>query len=257
MDRAEPHPPEHVRSPSWDEFQKLQTAAGNRICLVTLAPEAEGAIDFIRKAVREKITIAIGHTAAKPEQIQLAVEAGAKLSTHLGNGSHGTLKRHPNYIWEQIGESKLFASIIADGAHLPATVVRSIIHSKGPLHTILTCDASGLAGCEPGLYSEGSIDVEVLEEGPIVIAGQRQFLAGSGVETDTCIRLAREMTSLSWKECWEMASLNPARLLGFEQIRLLRGCRADLVQFREHGVQNRLEIVSTIQNGTLHWGEVF
>ena len=82
------HPREHVRHADWNEFQQLQEISGNRIKLVTLAPEVDGALDFIRTAVASGVVISIGHTAASPEQIRAAVDAGARLRrTHLGNGS--------------------------------------------------------------------------------------------------------------------------------------------------------------------------
>ena len=62
-----------MRPADWSEFFRLQEASGNRIRLVTLAPEQEGAIEFIKKAVAADIVIAIGHTAAEPEQITMRV----------------------------------------------------------------------------------------------------------------------------------------------------------------------------------------
>src|SRR5262249_47440351 len=131
------HPRVHIRPADWDEFQELQKISGDRIKLVTLAPEVAHATEFIRRAVAAGVRVAIGHTAASEEQIRSAVEAGATLSTHLGNGSHGMIRRHPNYIWEQLGEPRLVASIIADGLHLPASVVRSIVWAKSPQKTII------------------------------------------------------------------------------------------------------------------------
>ena len=125
------HPVQHIRGCDVDEFEKLQLASGGRIRLLTLAPEAEGAVDFIQHVVDENVTVAIGHTAANSEQIDAAVNAGARLSTHLGNGAHGVIRRHPNYIWDQLGEPRLMASVISDGHHLPASVLRSILFAKG------------------------------------------------------------------------------------------------------------------------------
>ncbi|MBW3540658.1 MAG: amidohydrolase family protein [Planctomycetes bacterium] len=248
------HPLEHVRPADWDEFERLQAAAGGRIRLVTLAPEVEGAVEFIRRATAAGVVIAIGHTAASPEQISAAVDAGARLSTHLGNGAHGTIRRHPNYIWEQLGDERLWASIITDGHHLPPSVVRSFLGTKTPERTIITCDAAGLAGCPPGVYREGSMPVEILEDGRIVIAGQRQFLAGSGAETDACIANAITFAGVSLREAFDMAGRNPARLLGFEEIALRRGSRADLVVFHHAGPGEPLEIRATIAAGELRYG---
>ena len=149
------HPREFVRSPDWDEFLRLQQISGGRIRLVTLAPELPGAIDFISRAVTEGVVVSIGHTAANPQQIAAAVDAGARLSTHLGNGAHGMIRRHPNYIWEQLGDPRLSTSVIADGHHLPASVLRSILRTKSSRNVILTCDAAGLAGCPPVFTPKG------------------------------------------------------------------------------------------------------
>tara|TARA_R110002111_G_scaffold247140_2_gene310049 strand:+ start:50074 stop:51240 length:1167 start_codon:yes stop_codon:yes gene_type:complete len=248
------HPLDQVRAADWDEFSQLQELSGNRIRLITLAPEVDNAIPFIKQAVASGVVVSIGHTAAEPEQITEAVDAGARLSTHLGNGAHGTLRRHPNYIWEQLGEPRLMASIITDGHHLPASVVRTIIKTKGVENTIITCDASGLAGLPPGIYDEGSVKMEVLEDGPIVIAGQRQLLAGSGLETDSCVTTAIDMAGITLQEALDMAGLNPARLLGFEQIRLEVGSRADLILFHYEGPGSRLNLQTTLSCGTVKYG---
>ncbi len=149
------HPKAHVRPPDWDEFCRLQDAAAGRIRLVTLAPEYDGALRFIERLTAAGIVVAIGHTAASGERLHEAVRAGARLSTHLGNGSHAVLPRHPNYIWEQLADDRLWASLICDGHHLPPSVVRCLVRVKTPARTILTCDASSLAGLPPGAIRNG------------------------------------------------------------------------------------------------------
>src|SRR5262249_3702343 len=180
------HPRQHIRRPDWEEFCRLQDAAEGRIRLLTLAPEHEGALPFIERAVRAGIVIAIGHTAAGAARIRDAIEAGARLSTHLGNGSHATLSRHDNYIWEQLAADELWASIICDGHHLPPAIARCILRVKTPARTILTCDAGSLAGMPPGRYREWDQEFDVLPEGKIVVPGT-SFLAGSWAFTDQCI----------------------------------------------------------------------
>lgn len=247
------HPRDQIRSADWAEFETLQEASGGRIRLVTIAPEVEGAIDFIRHARGAEVTVAIGHTAADTEQIAAAVDAGASLSTHLGNGAHGTLRRHPNYIWDQLGESRLKASIITDGFHLPASVVRSIVGVKGPEGTIITCDASGLAGAPPGEYEYHGVQVEVLADGPIVLAGQRQILAGSGVQTDVCVATAIAMTGISLQQACDMAGRVPAALLGCEPVVLQPGSRADLIVFDWQPGDRTLSIRQTVASGEQRW----
>src|SRR5262249_48229077 len=119
------------------EFQRWQEAAEGLIRLVTLAPERQGALEFIEKLAEAGIVAALGHTGADPETIRDAVQAGATLSTHLGNGAHNMLRRHPNYLWEQLAEDRLMASIIADGHHLPASVVKCMARVKGADRLIL------------------------------------------------------------------------------------------------------------------------
>jgi N-acetylglucosamine-6-phosphate deacetylase len=249
------HPKEHVRPPDWAEFERLQSAAGGRICLITLAPELPGAIDFIRRATASGVTVSIGHTAASGREIAAAVDAGARLSTHLGNGAHPVLRRHPNYIWEQLGDPHLSASVIADGHHLPPAVLRSILRTKGVRGVILTCDASGLAGCVPGVYSEGQMRMEVLADGRIVVAGQRELLAGSAASSGRCVVEAMRHGGVSLADALDMAGRNPSRLLGFEEIRLRPGSRADLILFRI-SESDSLEILATVAAGSLRSGTI-
>lgn len=250
------HPLKHVRAADWDEFCHYQEASGGRIRLLTLAAEAEGAVPFISKAVDAGITIAIGHTGANSDQVTAAVDAGATLSTHLGNGAHGQMRRHPNYIWDQLGDSRLTASIIPDGHHLPPSVIRSFIAAKGKSNIVITCDAAGLAGCPPGPYKAASGDVEILEDGRIVIAGQDQLLAGSSLETDVCVAHAMSVADLSMREAFDMAGRIPCRLLGCEVVELTPGSLADLVLFDYAGPGSRIQWRATIASGECRFGVI-
>jgi N-acetylglucosamine-6-phosphate deacetylase len=224
------HPRPHVRPPDWDEFRRLQEAAGGRIRLLTLAPEHEGALPFIERLTAAGVVVALGHTAATPERIRDAIRAGARLSTHLGNGAHAQLPRHPNYIWEQLAADNLWASIICDGHHLPAAVVRCIVRVKTPARTVLTCDASSLAGLPPGRYAEWEQEFEVRPEGKIVVPGTA-FLAGSGAFTDVCVGNVLRFAGVSLRDALDMAGARPRELLGLPPRRLEVGLPADLVLF--------------------------
>jgi N-acetylglucosamine-6-phosphate deacetylase len=227
------HPLRHVRPPDWDEFRRFQDAAGGRIRLVTLAPERDGALPFIEKLVASKVVVALGHTAATPPCIRAAITAGARLSTHLGNGSHAHLPRHDNYLWEQLAADELWASVISDGHHLPPAMLRCILRVKTPARTILTCDVSSLAGLPPGHYREWDQEFEVLPTGRILITGTTfpARLAGSGVFTDACISHIISTADLSLSDAVDMAGARPRQLLGLEARALQAGAPADLVLF--------------------------
>jgi len=224
------HPREFIRDPDWDEFRRWQDAAGGNIRMVTVAPERAGAMAFIEKLARSGVVVAIGHTAATAAQIRAAVTAGAKTSTHLGNGSHALLPRHDNYIWEQAANDDLWASLITDGHHLPPAVVKCLIRAKGVARTFLTCDAGSLAGMPPGKYREWNTDLEVLPSGKIVVAGT-PFLAGSGHFTEVCVGNVIRFAGVSLADAVDMATSRPRQLLDLPVQTLEVGQPADLVVF--------------------------
>src|SRR5216684_7783896 len=224
------HPLQHVRRPDWDEFQRWQEAAGGRVRLVTLAPELEGALEFIKRLVKTNIVVSLGHTAASPARIREAISAGARLSTHLGNGCHALLPRHDNYLWEQLAADELWASVIADGHHLPPAILRCILRMKTPARVILTCDAGSLAGLPPGRYREWDQDLEIRPEGKIVLSGS-DYLAGSAVFTDVCVENTILHAGVNLQDAVDMAGARPRELLGLPPRTLEAGAPADLVLF--------------------------
>ena len=104
------HRREDTAPASIDDFKRRQEIAGGRVRIVTLAPEVPGALALIEHLRDTGVRVAIGHTAATPEQVRDAVRAGATLSTHLGNGCAQMLPRHPNFLWEQLAADELLAS---------------------------------------------------------------------------------------------------------------------------------------------------
>jgi N-acetylglucosamine-6-phosphate deacetylase len=225
------HPLEHCREPDWNEFERFQDAAEGGIRILTLSPDYDGAEKFIRRAADSGVLVAIGHTAADSHQIRAAVDAGAKLSTHLGNGAHRTLRRHPNYIWDQMAEDRLSASLIVDGHHLPSEVVKTIVRAKTPERCILVSDLSGLAGLPPGRYSTQLCELEIVADGRLVIAGQDQLLAGASRPIGTGVATVMKFAGLDLAVAVSMASQQPARLLGLTKNQLRVGDPADAVLF--------------------------
>lgn len=242
------HPRVHVRPPDWGEYQRLQDAAGGRIRLVTLAPEHETALEFIERLVMTEVVVALGHTAATPQRIREAVTAGARLSTHLGNGCARLIPRHENVLWEQLAADEMYASLITDGHHLPWTLVKCLIRGKTPQRIILTCDASPLAGLPPGHYPEWEQEFDILPEGKIILRSQG-VLAGSWAFTDHCLcRLVRH-GGVSLREAVPMVTDHPRRLLGLPVRQIAVGEPADVVMVREREEGYSLE--ATIVGGEL------
>jgi N-acetylglucosamine-6-phosphate deacetylase len=240
------HPREAICDPDWNLFDELQTASGQRIVLLTLAPERPGAIEFIHRATASGLTIALGHTAADGETIGRAVEAGARLSTHLGNGIAAPLPRHPNPIWHQAAEDRLFASFIADGHHLDPATLRVLARAKGPGRTILVSDASPLSGLPPGTYGEWAVE----STGTIVVAGT-PYLAGSNQGLD--VGLSTLMRAISWPlgDALATVTANPAALLGHPVPTLEPGQPANVVLFRRDD-RGRFIIGRTCVDGVWH-----
>jgi N-acetylglucosamine-6-phosphate deacetylase len=209
------HAREHVRAPTLDDFRRRQDAAEGRIRLVTLAPEASGAIPVIEHLAASGVRVAIGHTDASGAQIREAVRAGATLSTHLGNGCAQLLPRHPNVIWEQLGEDGLLASLIVDGHHLPPLTVRSMIRAKTPARTILVTDAMAAAGMPPGVYTLGGQRVELDAQGRVAAPGAPN-LAGSSLTMPVAIGNTVRFAALPLEEVVPMATTRPAQYVGLE-----------------------------------------
>ncbi len=225
------HPARYIHRPSWDEFMEFQEAAGGRIIQVTVAPEMEGAMDFIAKCSKEGITVALGHTAATADQITEAVDKGARLSTHLMNGCANMIHRHRNPIWAQLADDRLTPSIIADGLHLLPEEMKVILKVKGADNMILVSDVIYLSGMTPGKYRFLGKDVILTDSGMLVDI-RENCLAGASLPLKNGIENMTSMAGCSLSQAIDMASVNVAKLLRLKDRGMLSaGKRADLVLF--------------------------
>ncbi|AIQ58792.1 N-acetylglucosamine-6-phosphate deacetylase [Paenibacillus borealis] len=244
------HPREHICPPDWEAFCRWQEAAEGLIRIITVSPEWPGAAAFISRCSDSGVRVSIGHTAASPEQIREAVAAGAVMSTHLGNGTHLTLPRHPHYLWEQLAADELFGCMIADGCHLPDSLLKVILRMKRS-QAILVSDAVSLSGMPPGAYRlHIGGDVVLTAEGRLHLAGNPQLLAGSAMMLADQVAYLAEARLAPLEEAIECASVHPARLLGLEQAAgLAAGAPADLISFRLDG--GAMDIQAVWKNGRL------
>jgi N-acetylglucosamine-6-phosphate deacetylase len=224
------HPREHVRPPDLDEVAEWQRASSGLVGKITLSPHYDQVANFIRALVGQDILVAIGHTSATADQIHAAVSAGARLSTHLGNGAAAMLPRHPNFIWAQLACDRLDAGFIADGFHLPADTFKAMLRAKGLERAYLVSDTAALAGMPPGVYDQPiGGRVEVGSDGRLSVAGT-PYLAGAGRPLCEDVALAIRMADLTLADGVRLATVNPGRFVGGRG-RLAVGEMADLMLF--------------------------
>ncbi len=244
------HPRAFVRPPDFAEYLAWEEASRGRLAYITVAPELPGAIDLIERVVRRGVRVAIGHTAALPEEIARAAEAGATLSTHLGNGSHTMMHRHRSSFWEQLASDRLSAGIICDGFHLPASLIKIIARAKPAGKLFLVSDAAPLGGLPAGSYEWLGSRVEVGSDGRLSLSGG-EILAGAGHLLDRGVVRFMSATGLSLAQALPLVTSIPAALVGVERRvgRLEPGMEADLTLFRTREGVERLVIEETLLRG--------
>jgi N-acetylglucosamine-6-phosphate deacetylase len=228
------HPPRFIRPPRWDEFEKLQEACGGCIKLITLAPEREGCLDFIEKAVSKGVVVAIGHTGASEDILEAAYEAGARLSTHLGNGIGTNFHPHRNPFQKQLSMDGLMASLITDGIHLPVYVVKNIVRAKGAERILLCTDAISGTAQPPGRYQLADLEVEAKEDGRTRLVGT-DALAGSTLSMPKAITNVIKFTGMDLGTAIKMVTENGRKLFPEMIGTMAPDQPANLVLFRFDG----------------------
>lgn len=225
------HPKQWVRPPDWQEFLDLYEAADQKIIQVSLAPEIEGALEFINKCIKKDIMVALAHHNAPANIIKMAIDAGAAIATHLGNGCANMINRHVNPLWPQLADDRLMASIIVDGFHLRPEEVQVFYKVKGTNGIILTSDVTSLAGMPPGEYESKGRTVILTTDGMIKYPAQN-VLAGSASPIIKGVGNMMKFTGCSLADAVHMASRNPAKLYNLnDRGEIKPGKRADLVLF--------------------------
>jgi N-acetylglucosamine-6-phosphate deacetylase len=244
------HPKQFVRLPDWQEFMELYKASGEKILEVTLAPELEGADDFIKKCTDLGIVVGLGHHNAGKDDIDRAVKNGAKIATHLGNGCANTINRHKNPLWPQLANDDLWISIICDGFHLLPEEIRTFYKVKGTEKTIITSDVTSYASLEPGTYTTQTGEtIELTPEGMLRYPAQN-VLYGSASAITKGVGNIIKVTGCSLHDAVTMASTNPAKLYNLNDRGILEvGKRADLILFTLDDF--KIQIKKTWVNGEL------
>jgi N-acetylglucosamine-6-phosphate deacetylase len=173
----------------------------------------------------------------------------------LGNGAHPVLPRR-NYIWDQLADDRLAASFIVDGIHLSRSFLNVALRAKGLERSILVTDAVMPAGCAPGRYRLGEVDVELHPDGSVRLLGGTR-LAGSALKMNRAIAVVMREAGLSLRDAVTLATRNPARVgrIPSRQRGLAPGERADLVRFRYDETTREILVLETYLNGEKVFGK--
>ncbi len=244
------HPEKYLQKPSIELFERFQQAARGHICLVTIAPELSGAMEFIAYATSLGVRCSLGHTNALASETRPAIDAGASSVTHTFNAMRALNHREPGVLGVVLDDQRLYAELICDGVHVAPELVRLWFRSKGVERGILVTDAMSAAGMPDGRYKLGELDVNVAD-GRSMLAGDLErgahTLAGSVLTMDRAVANLRQFTGASIADAARLASHNPATMLGRPELtRLAPGCPANLNRFDTSG-----RLVATYIHGEL------
>ncbi len=209
--RAGAQPIEHIIDPSITLFADWQKRSGNRIKLVTIAPEQPGGVEFVQAMKELGVIASIGHTNATVDEVNEAVKAGANHVTHLFNQMSPFHHRDPGSIGGAFLEEALAVEIIVDGIHSHPKAVELTYRIKGADHIILITDAMRAKGLQPGIYDLGGQQVHVSEKDARLHDGT---LAGSILTMENAAKNMRAITGCSLREMVQMTSTNAATQLG-------------------------------------------
>jgi N-acetylglucosamine-6-phosphate deacetylase len=243
------HPSEHLQAPSIELFDRLQSAAGGHIRLITIAPEAEAgpfvtsgfervsALDLIRYASRQGVACSIGHSNALASEAVAAIEAGAVSATHTFNAMRPLDHREPGILGVVLQDDRIFADLICDGVHVSPEAVRLWWKAKGAQRAILITDALPAAGIGDGNFRVGDAWITAHQGRALVsrdLAQGTETLAGSVLMLPQAVKNFVDFTAAEIKDGLRLASHNPAAMLKRSDVmRLEPGSPVNLTRWDE------------------------
>jgi len=231
--RSGAHQPGSLAHPDPTSVDALLTAGDGAVRMVTLAPELPGGVDAVRRLDDAGVLAAVGHTDATYDQACEALDAGARLGTHLFNAMRPLHHRDPGPVGALL-DSPVDVELIADGVHLHPAVLRTVFAAK-PGRCILVTDAMAAAGAPDGDYRLGPMAIEV-RDGVARLAspGGDGAIAGSTLTMDAAVRFCVRTAGLPLLDVVHAASTAPARAWGLDDVGAIEpGRRADLVVLDE------------------------
>lgn len=212
-ERRGAHKLEWLQRPTIELFQQLQAASGNRIKLMTIAPELDGAPELIEYVWKEGVVASYGHSAADYSLAIQWIRKGMHICTHLYNAMNGLGHRAPGGVGAFLTEAAAMVQIIPDGIHVHPAALEVAYQAKGPDKICLVTDALSPAGTDIQEFYFFDRLVKVNDKACFLPDGT---LAGSRLTMNRAVQLFVEYTSATLQEALHMASLNPARAIGLD-----------------------------------------
>lgn len=204
--------PEFLRDADIDEYKNWQQLSNNFVKTITLAPERNGSMDFI-KAVNKEVAVMLGHTDAKVSEIQVAAQAGARGFTHFYNAMSQHQHRQPGVVTAGFLCEDLFCELICDGMHVAKEVVQMTIRYLTPKRIILVTDAMPGKGMGDGKFYFCSSWV-IKENGKTHLEGDDR-IAGSIIPLNEMCRNILQWCNCTINDVVQMACVNPAKIIAY------------------------------------------
>lgn len=219
------HDERHLRAPDTEEFDEFYEASGGLVKMIGVAPELDGAIDFIR-AEKDRVKIAVGHSDADYGQGTAAIDAGAVQLIHTFNAMRPFTHREPNLIGAAF-DSNIFCEVISDGFHLAPSAVRLIYKAIGRERMVLITDSICAAGMPDGNYTLGGLAM-IVKDGKAFM--ENGAIAGGSSTLLYCVKKAHEF-GIPLEDAFMAATKNPAVAIDTFGTRgsITVGKRADLL----------------------------
>ena len=225
------HVEKWIAAPDVAFVRELNQDADGLVRLVTLAPNMDGAEEFI-KEMHEEVCISLGHTAADYDCASRAMKLGAHHVTHLYNAMQPFGHRAPGLIGAAMDDPECMVELICDGYHIHPSAIRAAFRLFGPERVILISDSMRATGMENGTYELGGQEVTVQDRKAVLKDGT---LAGSATNLYGCMCKAVEF-GIPLEQAIMAATANPARSIGiFDRVGSIRiGKQADLLLVSEN-----------------------
>jgi N-acetylglucosamine-6-phosphate deacetylase len=212
--RCGAHQPALLRDPDPADVRKLLDAAHGTARMLTLAPELPGGMDSVRLLAEHGVVAAVGHTDASYDVTREAIDAGARVATHLFNAMPTLAHRSPGPVAALLEDERVTVELIDDGTHLHPAALGVAFRAAGAGRVAFVTDAMGAAGMGDGVYPLGPLEVEVRDGVARLVEGGS--IAGSTLTLDQAFRRAVTVDGLPVPDVVRALSANPARLLGVD-----------------------------------------